>query len=300
MAEKEMDLRGAVLAFFLCVVFGSNALAIKISVLWMPPILTAAVRFLIASLVVYAYAKWKGYPLGLDKNEWFHATIMGGLFGIQFIVLYIGIKSTSVSHSAILMNTQPFFVAILAHFFLIDDRLNLKKIFGIALAFVGVILMFRHGAFEKSASLRGDTLITVSALVWAVQTVYIKRKLDDWDSIPLVLIPMVISDFILIAYSVFFEQDMTIIVNQAVVLSMLYQAVFVAGYGYIAWTDLILRYKASHLSVFVFILPVTGTILGAIFMGDPLTLDLLGGLLCITVGILVVNIRPREAFVVPE
>jgi drug/metabolite transporter (DMT)-like permease len=74
----------------------------------------------------------------------------------------------------------------------------------------------------------------------------------------------------------------------------------VAGFGYLAWTNLLLKYRASSLSAFIFLMPVSGVLLGTIFLGDPVTTRLLVGLFCITAGILLVNIQPKEAFVVPD
>ena len=68
----------------------------------------------------------------------------------------------------------------------------------------------------------------------------------------------------------------------------------------VAWTTLLLRYKATHLSAFIFLMPLSGVLLGTIFMKDPVTARLIGGLIFIVLGIFVVNIRPKEFFLVRE
>jgi drug/metabolite transporter (DMT)-like permease len=300
MTEKPMDAKGAALAIFLCLLFGSNALAIKLSLFGLSPYTCVMLRFLVASLIILAYARFKKIPLALSAPEWGHATAMGIIFGLQMAVFYVGITYTTVSHAGVLMNTQPFFVAIMAHFLLPDDRLTLRKISGIVLAFIGVSILFsRHGAMD-SGSLLGDALIMGSSFLWAAQTIYIKRFTDHWDSIPLVLHPMVLSIFIFLVFYLIFEIHTVQVINTTVLISLLYQSVIVAGYGYIGWTKLLLRYKATHLSVFVFIMPIVAVSLGIIFMGDPFSTKLLVSLVLVAAGILVVNIVPKEAFVVPE
>lgn len=303
MSDKIMDARGSALAVFICIIFGSNALAIKVSLVGIPPSASAAIRFMIAVIIVYTYARLKGMDLTLTAKEWCHAAFMGVLFGVQFAILYLGIYFTTVSNASILMNTQPFIVAILAHFFLIDDRLNPRKVVGIALAFIGVMILFYQkgkGGEGASTNMLGDLLILIAALSWAFQTIYIKRLLNDWHPIQLVLHPMALGVSTLVVAYLIFERDFPIFVNRDIIISILYQSMFVAGFGYLAWTNLLLKYRATSLSVFIFLMPLSGVFLGTLFMGDPVTIRLILGLVLITSGILVVNIGPREAFVVAD
>jgi drug/metabolite transporter (DMT)-like permease len=300
MTEKSMDAKGAALAIFLCLLFGSNALAIKLSLFGLSPYTCVTIRFLIASLIILFYARFKDIPTALTLPEWGHALAMGIIFGLQMAVFYVGINYTTVSHAGVLMNTQPFFVAIMAHFLLPDDRLTIRKIIGIVLAFVGVSILFSGHGGLGSISLLGDSLIMGSSFLWAAQTIYIKRYTDHWHSIPLVLHPMVISIYIFFVFYLIFEVDTVQVINTSVLLSLFYQSVIVAGYGYIGWTNLLLKYKASHLSVFVFIMPVAAVTLGILFLHDPFSMKLFVSLFFVAVGILIVNIAPKEVFVVPE
>ena len=295
-----MNVQGAALAVLLCLLFGSNALPIKIVLFWMPPIALAAVRFTVSILVIYTYSRIVGIELNIEKGGWRHVCILGCIFGLQFSLLHIGLDNTSVSHGAILMNTQPFNVAILAHFFLFDDRLTLRKIVGILLAFIGVVFLFSRSETGGSQTLVGDTIMIVVAFLWASQTVYIKKHLEHWNPITVVLVPMVIGVYVMVIAHLVLERGEPVSVNPTVFAAIFYQAVIVAGFGYLAWTNLLLKYQASTLSTFVFLMPVSGVVLGVLFMNDELTMSLLMGLACIVLGILVVNIKPRGAFVVPE
>ncbi len=295
-----MDARGSALAVFLCLVFGSNAVAIKLSLFGLTPYACVTIRFIVASLIIYTYARLKKIPIALSARDWGHAIAMGLIFAFQMAVFYVGITYTTVSHAGVLMNTQPFFVAIMAHFFLADDRLTVRKVIGITLAFAGVAILFWTEEEGASVSLIGDVLVTGSAFLWAAQTIYIKRWTEHWDEVPLVLHPMVLSIFIFLVFYLVFEWDAVQTFDRNVLISLFYQSVIAAGYGYIGWTQLLLKYKASHLSVFVFIMPVAAVILGIIFMGDPFSFKILASLAFVAVGILVVNIVPKEVFVMPE
>jgi drug/metabolite transporter (DMT)-like permease len=143
-------------------------------------------------------------------------------------------------------------------------------------------------------------LIVCGASLWAFQTIYIKRWLEHWHPIPLVLYPMILGVIILLCVHMIFESDAVLVFDKRVLIALVYQAIVVVGFGYVAWTNLLLTYRASNLSTFVFIMPVAGVFLGTVFMGDPITVRLILGLIFIASGILVVNIRPRGAFLIPE
>ncbi len=296
-----MDLQGSAMAVVLCLIFGSNALAIKISLIGMPPAAAAAIRFVIAVVIIYFYARYKKVDLAIEAKNYVHVLFLGIFFGAQFTIFYAGVNYTTVSHASILMNTQPFFVAIFAHFLLSGDRLNIRKIGGIALAFIGVVVLFyQRDAEAYSKYLFGDFLVLISAFFWSVQTIYIKRLLDDWNNFQIVLHPITIGILVLTISHLIFEESTLFTINGKVVLAILYQAVIVAGIGYLAWTTLLLKYKATQLSTFIFLMPISGVILGIVFMGDPVTFRLIGGLVFIALGILVVNIKPKEHFLVRE
>jgi len=301
MSQKPMDLRGSAMAVILSLIFGSNALAIKISLIGIPPAASAAIRFAIASIIIYFYARYKKVDLTLSAKKWGHVAALGFFFGVQFTIFYAGINYTTVSHAAILLNTQPFFVAVLAHFFLAGDKLNMRKIVGIALALAGVVIMFyQREAGAYSEYLLGDVLVLIAALFWAIQTIYIKRWLNDWNNFHLVLHPIAIGIVVLIIFHLIFEGNTILILSRDVIISILYQSVLVAGIGYLAWTTLLLKYEATQLSTFIFLMPVSGVLLGIMFMNDPVTYRLIGGLLFIVLGIFVVNIKQKEFFLVRE
>jgi len=300
MSHKPLNAQGAALAVLLCLLFGSNALPIKIALFWMPPIALAAMRFSISILVIYTYSRIAGVELYIEKGGWRHMCVLGLIFGVQFSLLHVGLDNTTVSHGAILMNTQPFNVAILAHFILLDDRLTLRKVIGIILAFVGVVFLFSKSKAGESQTLIGDAIMMVTAFLWASQTVYIKKYLEHWNPITVVLIPMTIGVYVLVIAHLVLEQGTSVVINPTVATALFYQSVIVSGFGYLTWTNLLLKYQASTLSTFVFLMPVSGVVLGVLFMNDELTIRLLMGLACIVVGILVVNIKSKEAFVVPK
>ena len=82
-------------------------------------------------------------------------------------------------------------------------------------------------------------------------------------------------------------------VDWPVALSLLYQALVTASFGFIAWNTLIKKYGATALHAFIFVMPIAGVFLGIAILGEPLTSHLLAAISLIVAGIMVINYRRR-------
>ena len=103
--------------------------------------------------------------------------VVGMLFGLEFVCIYLGMFYTDAARAGILINTSPFIVALGAYLFL-RERLGILKIIGLALAFAGVYLVFQGKPRTWSSSmLFGDILELGAAVFWGATTVYIKKYL---------------------------------------------------------------------------------------------------------------------------
>jgi drug/metabolite transporter (DMT)-like permease len=79
--------------------------------------------------------------------------------------------------------------------------------------------------------------------------------------------------------------------DAVVIGSLFYQGVIVAFFSYLMWFWLIHTYAVSRLAAFIFLAPLFGVLMGGIFMGDPLPVQLWIGLGLVAGGIYLVNRR---------
>ncbi|MBV8914246.1 MAG: DMT family transporter, partial [Acetobacteraceae bacterium] len=71
--------------------------------------------------------------------------------------------------------------------------------------------------------------------------------------------------------------------------SVAYQAVVVSFMSYLTWFWLISRYPAGRLAAFTFLTPLLGVIAAALILGEQVTPMLLVGLVCVGIGLRLVN-----------
>ena len=282
---------GLILAV-LCFLWGAQSVSIKFSNQGMPPLMAAALRSLVAGMLVWSYARLKGRRVAFPSGKTRHALMIGLLFGLEFLFLYWSLAFTPVSRSLIFLYTHPFWVALGAHFLLKDDRLSPAKLFGLMLAFGGVAAVFQARSPELPPfHLGGDLMALSAAIFWAATTLYVKHitgKVSK-DHYQTLFAQLIYSFPVLALGSILFEWPVDLDLNLVVVASLFYQSVVVAFISYLIWFWLIHRHTVSRLTAFTFMAPLFGVILGGLVLNEPVTFLVWLGLACVAGGLYVVN-----------
>lgn len=284
-------LAGLVIAL-LCASFGANATAIKISLTGLGVFTAACLRFAMAAVAISLWAFTTKRGFRLKQGQFKHVFVLTLIFVCQISLYNVGLKFTHASRGTLLSNLQPFFVLILAHFFIPGDRITFKKILGILFGFIGVsfILFQKEGV---TADLRtGDLLTLISVLLWGINAVYTKKILSGFTPFHLVLYPGILSVPFFFIEALIWDSPMVTFINSAVVVSMLYQGLVTAAVGFVIWMELLNRYGAVAMHSYVFILPVAGVFFGGAVLGEPvMSGHIMMALFFIVLGIVVVHSR---------
>jgi len=293
--NKNLPLWAAAFTLLLCFLFGANAVAIKISLSGLGVFTTAGIRFSLASLAIFIWARATGQPFAVSRKQSPRLLVICLIFTVQLSLFYLGISKTNASRGTLLVNLQPFFILFLAHFFIPGDRITRRKFIGILLGFSGVAFVF----LEKkgvTADLRfGDLIILTASFIWACNGIYTKRIINDFKPFQLVFYPMLFSIPVFFMEALFWDPIMIGRIDFSVLASLIYQSLVTASFGFIAWTTLLRKYGAVALHSFVFVMPIGGVLLGGLLLGEPITSKIVLALLLIASGILVVHlhVRPR-------
>jgi len=293
--NQHIPMTGVLLLIVVCFLWGGNMVTIKVSNQGVPPILAATVRSILASVLLWAYAKARGDKVFLERRDLKHGAAIGFLFGMDFLFFYFGPVYTDASRAIIFIYTYPLWVALGAHFFLPDDRLTRTKGVGLILALVGLISVFG----SRSATLGplywlGDLMEIAAAVFWAATTIYIKRfvwnrPISHFQTLfaqLLFSIPVLGAAFLLI------EWGKPVVLTSPVLAALAYQTFVVAFFSYLLWFWMIHRFPVSRLTTFTFLAPLFGVILSRLVLGESTSLYLWVGLAMVAAGIYLVN-RPE-------
>jgi drug/metabolite transporter (DMT)-like permease len=219
--------------------------------------------------------------------------LIGLLFGAEFGLLYMAVRYTTASSAWILLYTSPFFHALGAHFFLTGDRLSIAKAVGMMLSFAGIlVLLSQHLGLPSVDQFAGDMLALTAAILWALTTVVIKRRLVAAVSPYHTLFYQTLFSIpILFLFSYMVQETPIRYFDGLIWVSLAYQGILVAFVSYLVWFFLVHSYPVSRLSAFTFLTPVFATFAGILLLGEPLTLRLTISLTLVSIGIYIVNRR---------
>jgi O-acetylserine/cysteine efflux transporter len=282
--------RFAILAFVFLILFWSSAFgAIKVSLEYAPPILFAGMRTLLCGLVVALAALAWGGPANL-RRDW-PAYLLIAVFNV---VLFMTLQTFTILYmpsgsAAIVIYLQPILVG-LASYLILGEQLSVAKVVGLMLGFSGVVVV-------SVGSLSGSSLGTPlgvafgvgSALSWALGTVYFKRYGEKLSTLWAVAVPFSAGGVVLTGLGLVVEPLSAISWTGTYAASFLYTALGGTALAWILWLGLVKAGEASRVSAYVFFVPLVSVLLGAMFLGETLSIWLLAGAALVICGIYLVN-----------
>jgi drug/metabolite transporter (DMT)-like permease len=266
--------------------WGANTVAIKIGLADAPPLRLAALRFVVGGLVIALWGWSTGRLAGfrIAADEWRPLIVIALIFTAQIATMNVGTGLTSAAHGSVVLNLYAVHTVLLAHFLIPGDRLTLRRLVGVLVAYGGIVLLFATEGGGHGSTLLGDAIVFVSAFLLAERTVYLARAVHHLDPVKLLLSQAAIGVAIFLALSLLLESAPTRW-TLALAGSLAYQGGLIAGFCFVINLWLLRRYRPSGLAVFFLSQPIFGVIAAALFTGDQLTPALLVACLAVVAGI---------------
>lgn len=149
-----------------------------------PPLVTAAWRLTLATLILLPYALWKTRDeIGrLSRRDLAIGALAGFFLALHFATWISSLSFTSVANSVVLVNTAPVWVALMTPW-LTRDRVSRRAWLGIAASVVGAAIIGFGDFSGGSRALIGDGLALAGSLALAIYLL-LGRKLRAQLSLP--------------------------------------------------------------------------------------------------------------------
>jgi drug/metabolite transporter (DMT)-like permease len=243
-------------------------------------------------LIVTAWALHRGVAIWPAKGEGVPLFFLSVLFTAQIGLLNSGTAMTSPAFGVVILNSYAIFANITGHFFPGMERpINGVRAIGLMLAVAGMgVLTFGQGASKLAPDpLTGNILLILSALLLGVRQVYTRWLVQHIEPTRTVVWQMVWSVPLFLAVAIVSEPPAYGRVTGEAVAAISYQGAVVAGICFIVWAELLKRHAAGTLSMFAFLVPITGIALSSLFFGEPMRLTLLAGGILVLAGVYTVT-----------
>jgi drug/metabolite transporter (DMT)-like permease len=291
MQTKNVDGLATILLLMLCLVWALQQVLVKAVADDMAPVMQLAIRSAISGALIALLLASKGKPL-FTADTWKPGLLAGFLFALEFYFIAEGLRFTTASHMVVFLYTTPIFVALFMSWAVPNERLTRRQWSGVLLAFVGLMVAFLYGddtAANAPNIFLGDVLGILAALSWALTTVVIRlTKLSQAPS-QQILFYQVLVGFVMLTALTFIGGQTEYQLTTPLLLNIAFQSIVVGLISFITWIWLLRRYVASQLSVFTFLTPVLGVLLGAWLLQEPLEQSFMFGALMVITGMLLVH-----------
>jgi drug/metabolite transporter (DMT)-like permease len=294
-AARPLSPGAVALMLMLCLSWGFNQIAVKLALPDIPPMLQALIRSLGALPVLLLIARLRGVKIFASDGTLRAGLLAGLIFGVEFVLIYQGLRLTSASRAVVFLYTSPFFVALGSYQFL-GERLRASQWAGLALSFTGVALAIGVPQPNVDANvLLGDVLVVGGGALWAASTLLVKTS-------ALLRVPpekgmgyQVALSIPILGFAAWFSGETITGMPGSLALSLMaYQAIWVVGLTFLLWFMLVKTYSASKLSAFTFITPLFGVVASYFILHDTLTVTFGVAALLVIAGLYLVN-RPDGA-----
>ncbi|MGO4915446.1 DMT family transporter [Pseudogemmobacter sp. W21_MBD1_M6] len=274
---------------------GVNQVVIKVVNAGLQPVFFAGLRSLGAILCVWLFMRLRGQRLNLSRDTWGAGMLMGAVFSIEFLFLFLALDLTTVTRTTVIFYSMPVWLAGASHFVLPGERISGQKAVGLACAFAGVSwAIIDQSAGTKDPSLAGDLCALGAAFGWALlvllsRVTSMSRVSPDMQVFWQVLVS---APILLLAAPLFgpLVRDL----QPLHIWLLAFQIVVIVTFGFVFFFVLLAIYPSSSVASFSFLTPVFGVFMGWAVLGEEVGPSIIGALVLVALGIMLINVRLRR------
>lgn len=257
-------------------------------------LLFAGLRFSLAGLMTLAAlcVRQRGFAKP-EKSELRAVLLLGSVQTLaQYLFSYAGLGFTTAANTSIITACASFLTVLAAPVFFKSDRLTALKLLGCAVGFAGVLVINGGGGFSVGTML-GDILIFMSTVFAAGGNLIAKKVTQGRSPIKITAWQLLFGGLCLAATG-FICGGRLDLLNAWGALILLWLAV-VSAAAFSVWTALLKYHPAGNISVFNLLVPVFGTVLSGLLLGENVfRIETVISLALISAGIVLVNIKLKQ------
>jgi drug/metabolite transporter (DMT)-like permease len=281
-------------------VWGSTFLAIRIGVQEVPPFLFAAMRFLTAGTLLFAWTRAQGTPWPRAR-EWASASVLGFvIFVVDYGLVFWAEKRVPSGITAVMLATIPAFMSLSEIIFLRTQKLTLRLALAMLAGIAGVAVLVDPsvGFGQAAIDLFGALALVVAAICWSIGSI-LTRKLRLPESKMMSSSAQMLTGGIMLTLTALLMGDFKGFsprtVSTGVWIGLAYLIVAGSIVAFTAYVWLIHHESPTKVGTYAYVNPVIAVLLGYFFAGEGLGVRTLAGTLLILVSVVVITTAPKVA-----
>jgi drug/metabolite transporter (DMT)-like permease len=294
---KQLFKSTAFLAIICCLLWSTAFAGSKIALKYMPPLQLAGIRFFVSGLILFiVFGKYRLYFTILNKHTLFILWVAFLQTFLMYSFFYTGLNLVPGAVGAMVIGSGPLFAALVAHFFVPDDRITWKLGFGMMLGIAGIVII-NYGrqvtGIAGPMELLGVFILILNNLVGGAYNVVVMKSKHEIHPVMLSSMSLAIGGLALFLVSIPVEGI------EFKPLPAEFWAAFawlsmLSAVSFSIWFSLLKRpgIKISNLNTWKFLIPVAGAFLSWWLLPDeyPDVYSIIG-MLVIGSSLLVINFQ---------
>lgn len=282
-----MRLREILMALFVVVAWGLNFVVIEIGLGTMPPLVLAALRFVVAAVPVFFLPRPK---VSLARFLF----VAAFLFTFQFAFLFTGMAAgMPAGLASVVIQSQAFFTGLIAAGVL-GERISARQVMGTLVALAGLTAIALTAGVHDFTMI-GMMLCLGAGLSWAIGNVAL-RGAGKIDMLAMVCWLSLVPPLPLLALSLCLDGPAVVghaltSMSWTAIGAVLYIGILSTNIGYGFWAYLLRQYPAAQVAPFSLLVPIVGTVSAALILGEKFGPVRLLGVALVVAG-LVVAVAP--------
>lgn len=269
--------------------WGSSFTLLKLGLEEISPINLAFLRFLLVLPFFIAFTYFQDQH-AFDKSifrDW-KILLTLGLTGVTLYHVFqnFGLRLTTASNSSLIISANPVFIVLLDHFYL-KEEMTWKRVFGITLAFLGIILIIGPSrlTFDPMGVI-GDLLSLGAGLSWAFYSVLGKKILSNYGAQRVTMFSMIFGTLFLFPVLLVSEKP-ALPTSIWLWFLLLILSLLSSGMAYLFWYKALEDVSPTKVGVFLFFLPVVSVSVAHLVLLESLDVSFAIGAPLVMLGVVI-------------
>ena len=297
--NTSMGMREWLMLITLSLLWGGSFFFVGVAVAELPPLTIVTLRVGLAAITLWIIVLFMGLSLPRSPNVWMAFLIMGLLNNvIPFSLIVWGQTHIASGLASVLNATTPLFGVIVVGLLLVDERATAMKLVGVAVGFLGVVMMIGIPSLDsvKQGTILAQIAILGAALSYAFASVF-GRRFKAMGLKPIIIAAgQVTGSTALLAPVAFYVDGPLALLGPGspsiiVWASILTLAVFSTALAYILYFKILASSGATNILLVTLLVPVSAIFLGLLFLNETLQWVNLAGMALIAIGLSAIDGR---------
>lgn len=283
----------------ICIIWGSTWLFIRLGLESLTPVISAGIRFLLASILVYGLMSYKKISLQTDSlSIRLYLVLAFFSFIIPFGLVYWAEQFIPSGLASIIFAVMPFGVILFTRLAIPNTEIKFAQYIGVIIGFVGIVTIFSEDlTIDFSNNFFGMLAVLISATMQASIAVTIKKYGSHLNPLSMNFIPLLIAGLVMIPLAFIIEESSSWKFDFIALGSVFYLALFGTLVTFTTYYWLLKRINIVILSLSTFITPIVAVILGWFILNEKFSFQALIGSAMVLIGILFANFNGLKKYI---